>query len=79
MTRADTGSRSATYTAEKIVQVRNRKPAVDPRMLKVPYFEDLHVGLREVLMKMMMDSDVVGFARVSGDENPIHLCDVYAW
>src|SRR6059058_1882848 len=54
------------------------KPAVDPRMLRVLYFEDLHVGLREVLMKTVMDSDVVGFARLSGDDNPIHLCDVYA-
>src|SRR5437870_9412617 len=54
------------------------KPAVDPRMLKLLYFEDLHVGLREVMMKTVMDSDVVGFARLSGDENPIHLCDVYA-
>ncbi len=54
------------------------KPRVDPRMLKVLAFEDLHVGMRETLMKTVMDSDVVGFARISGDENPIHLCDVYA-
>src|SRR5437763_10712913 len=54
------------------------RPAVDPRMLKVLYFEDLHVGLREVLMKTVMDSDVVGFAKLSGDDNPIHLCEVYA-
>ncbi len=59
-------------------QAPANKPPVDPRMLKVLYFEDLHVGLREVLMKTVMDSDVVGFARLSGDENPIHLCDVYA-
>lgn len=54
------------------------KPRIDPRMLKVLAFEDLHVGMRETLMKTVMDSDVVGFARISGDENPIHLCDVYA-
>src|SRR5437660_7113693 len=54
------------------------QPIVDPRMLRVLDFEDLHVGMREVLMKTVMDSDVVGFARLSGDDNPIHLCDVYA-
>src|SRR6202048_5173389 len=54
------------------------KAAIDPRTLRILYFEDLHTGLREVLMKTVMDSDIVGFARLSGDENPIHLCDVYA-
>jgi 3-hydroxybutyryl-CoA dehydratase len=51
---------------------------VDPRMLKLNYFEDLAVGQRETLMKTVMDTDVVGFAKLSGDDNPIHLCDVYA-
>src|SRR4029077_21207801 len=54
------------------------QPVVDPRMLRLLDFEDLHVGMRESLMKTVMDSDVVGFARLSGDYNPIHLCDVYA-
>ena len=54
------------------------QPAVDPRMLRLLDFEDLHVGMRESLMKTVMDSDVVGFARLSGDDNPLHLCDVYA-
>jgi 3-hydroxybutyryl-CoA dehydratase len=54
------------------------KPAVDPRTLKVLVYEDLHVGMRETLMKTVMETDVVGFARLSGDDNPIHLCDVYA-
>jgi 3-hydroxybutyryl-CoA dehydratase len=54
------------------------QPVVDPRMLRLLDFEDLHVGMREILMKTVMDSDVVGFARLSGDDNPLHLCDVYA-
>jgi 3-hydroxybutyryl-CoA dehydratase len=54
------------------------KQPVDPRMLKVLAYEDLHVGMRETLMKTVMETDVVGFARLSGDDNPIHLCDVYA-
>jgi 3-hydroxybutyryl-CoA dehydratase len=56
----------------------SRTPVVDPRMLRLLGFEDLHVGMRESLMKTVMDSDVVGFARLSGDDNPLHLCDVYA-
>jgi 3-hydroxybutyryl-CoA dehydratase len=54
------------------------KPAVDPRQLRSLAFEDLQVGMREVLMKSVMDTDVVGFAQLSGDDNPIHLCDSYA-
>jgi 3-hydroxybutyryl-CoA dehydratase len=54
------------------------KPAVDPRQVRALAFEDLQVGMREVLMKSVMDTDVVGFAQLSGDDNPIHLCDAYA-
>jgi 3-hydroxybutyryl-CoA dehydratase len=56
----------------------SRPQPLDPRMLRVLAFEDLHVGMRESLMKTVMDLDVVGFARLSGDDNPLHLCDVYA-
>src|SRR5882724_8019181 len=42
------------------------------------YFEDLRVGMQETLMRTVMDEDVVDFARISGDENPIHLSERYA-
>lgn len=54
------------------------KPAVDPRQVRSLVFEELAVGMREVLMKTVMETDVVGFALLSGDDNPIHLCDTYA-
>src|SRR5262245_54837331 len=37
------------------------------------YFEDLSVGMRESYSKTVKSSDVVGFAELTGDRNPIHL------
>lgn len=54
------------------------RPSVDPRTIRLLCFEDLQVGMREILMKTVMDTDVIGFAALSGDNNPIHLCDDYA-
>ncbi len=41
--------------------------------LQTLYFEDLSVGMTEHLAKTVASSDVVGFAEVTGDRNPIHL------
>jgi 3-hydroxybutyryl-CoA dehydratase len=46
--------------------------------LRVLYFEDLAVGLSETLVKEVSASDVVGFAQVTGDRNPIHLSEHFA-
>ena len=46
--------------------------------LRVLYFEDLAVGLSETLSKTVAASDVVGFAQVTGDRNPIHLSEHFA-
>src|SRR5690348_3376843 len=46
--------------------------------LRMLYFEDLAVGLTEVLRKTIDSSDVVGFAEVTGDRNPIHLAQHFA-
>jgi 3-hydroxybutyryl-CoA dehydratase len=42
------------------------------------YFEDLSVGMRESYEKLVRASDVVGFAEISGDRNPIHLSEHFA-
>ncbi len=42
------------------------------------YFEDISVGMRESYRKIVKSSDVVGFAEISGDRNPIHLSEHFA-
>src|SRR5450759_2319915 len=46
--------------------------------LQTLYFEDLSVGMTEQLTKTVASSDVVGFAEVTGDRNPIHLSEHFA-
>ncbi len=42
------------------------------------YFDDLSLGMRESHSKQVKSSDVVGFAEISGDRNPIHLSEHFA-
>ena len=42
------------------------------------YFEDLAVGMRETMRKTVENEDVIGFAELSGDHNPIHLSEHFA-
>ena len=42
------------------------------------YFEDLEVGMAERLTKTISSADVVGFAEITGDRNPIHLSEHFA-
>lgn len=42
------------------------------------YFEDLELGMTETYVKEVKSSDVVGFAEISGDRNPIHLSEHFA-
>jgi len=41
-------------------------------------FEDLVVGMRETHLKTVLNEDVIGFAELSGDRNPIHLSEHFA-
>jgi 3-hydroxybutyryl-CoA dehydratase len=47
-------------------------------LYQVYAFEDLAIGQCESLMRTVMERDVSLFADLSGDANPIHLCDRYA-
>ena len=46
--------------------------------LQTLFFEDLSLGMTERLAKTVSSSDVVGFAEISGDRNPIHLSEHFA-
>jgi len=47
-------------------------------LYNVHAFEDLALGQSESLMRTVMERDVSLFAELSGDANPIHLCDRFA-
>ncbi len=46
--------------------------------LRALFFEDLAVGMTETLSKTIASSDVVGFAEMTGDRNPVHLSEHFA-
>jgi 3-hydroxybutyryl-CoA dehydratase len=46
--------------------------------LRLLYFEDLSIGMTETFSKTISASDVVGFAQLTGDRNPIHLSEHFA-
>ncbi len=42
------------------------------------YFEDLQLGMEASIAKTVAESDIVAFAEVTGDRNPVHLDEAYA-
>ncbi len=41
-------------------------------------FEDLEPGMEASFQKTVTDADILAFANVTGDKNPVHLDDDYA-
>jgi 3-hydroxybutyryl-CoA dehydratase len=42
------------------------------------FFEDLEPGMEASFARSVTEADIVGFAEVSGDKNPVHLDAEYA-
>ena len=42
------------------------------------YFEDLEVGMHDVFAKTVTEADIMAFAGISGDTNPVHLNHEFA-
>jgi 3-hydroxybutyryl-CoA dehydratase len=42
------------------------------------YFEDLAVGMEASFAKTVTEADIIAFANVSGDKNPVHLDEAFA-
>lgn len=55
-----------------------KKHAMNLPPLQALSFEDLSVGMTESYSKTVKSSDVVGFAEITGDRNPIHLSEHFA-
>ncbi|MGD0722007.1 MAG: MaoC family dehydratase [Roseiarcus sp.] len=51
---------------------------MDGAPFRTCYFEDLALGMRETIEKTVLNEDVIGFAELSGDRNPIHLSEHFA-
>jgi 3-hydroxybutyryl-CoA dehydratase len=45
---------------------------------KTYFFEDLQLGMEADVQKLVTEADIVSFAEVSGDKNPVHLDADYA-
>lgn len=56
------------------------KPAIssDHEELHGYYLDDLSVGMTAIYAKTMTDADIVLFAGISGDTNPIHLNEEFS-
>ena len=50
----------------------------DYNLLHGYFIEDLKVGQQAILSKTVTESDIVLFAGVTGDNNPVHTSDDFA-
>lgn len=62
------------------VEERERRPSAADEAddLNGYYFEELSLGMTEAYAKTLTDADIVLFAGISGDINPVHLNHEFA-
>jgi 3-hydroxybutyryl-CoA dehydratase len=54
------------------------RSGLDPADLNGFYLEDLYVGMKGVYARTITETDIVMFAGISGDTNPMHLNEDFA-
>ena len=42
------------------------------------YFEDIEVGQEALISKTVTESDIISFANITGDNNPVHVSKTFA-
>ena len=45
---------------------------------KTYYFEDLEIGMEATFSKTVTEADIISYADISGDFNPVHMDEAYA-
>lgn len=54
------------------------KSAMTLAARKAYFFDELAIGMEATFSKTVTEEDIVAFAEVSGDKNPVHLDEAYA-
>ena len=76
-----TGAPAPTPTSQAGAKKKDKPVALVPdfgREVHGLYLEDITMGQTAVYTKTVTDADILAFAGVSGDTNPIHLSDDFA-
>ena len=61
---------------EQAIEAKRVKEANE--MLHGLYFEDLEEGMKDAYAKTITNADIITFAGISGDTNPVHLNHEFA-